>query len=74
MADLPTPDKTMPLPVDHVDKLVQFDDAPITNSAELKALYLPRPKNLVVIVDRVVNFDDQAILSPDSASTSKAES
>ena len=74
MADLPTPDKTMPLLVDRVDKLLQFDDVPITDSAELKALYLPRPKNLVVIVDRVVNFDDQAIPSPNSTSADKAES
>jgi hypothetical protein len=66
MADLPSHEQTRPQSVQRVNQLVQFDDAAITDPTELSALYLPQPKNLVVIVDRVVQFEDQAVPAPNS--------
>ncbi len=64
MPDTSASDNKTPQPVERIDKLVQFEDASITDPAALQALYIPNPRNLVVIVGRVVQFDDHAIPAP----------
>jgi hypothetical protein len=74
MSDTSASDNVTPQPVERVDKFVQFDDAPITDPAALQALYIPSPRNLVVVVGRVVQFDDHAIPAPDSTDNGSAQS